>query len=91
MIKHDKDGLFHGVKEPLLVMRYHSLVAQESTFPNNLQITAESLDDGEIMALKHKEFQVYGLQFHPESIKTECGKLLIKNFVGGICNVTTTN
>lgn len=91
MIKHDKDGLFQGVKEPLLVMRYHSLVAQKSAFPNNLQATAESLDDGEIMALKHKEFQVYGLQFHPESIKTECGKLLIKNFVGGICNVTTTN
>jgi anthranilate synthase component 2 len=89
MIKHDTDGIFQGVKDPLLVMRYHSLVVEKSTFPKKLKITAKSLDDGEIMALKHKEFQVYGLQFHPESIKTEHGKLLIKNFVEGICNVRT--
>jgi len=91
MINHDKDGLFQGVKEPLLVMRYHSLVVEKDTFPKELKVTAESLDDGEVMALKHKKFQVYGLQFHPESIKTEDGKILINNFVGGVCNVTTTN
>ncbi len=91
MIKHDKDGLFEGVKDRLLVMRYHSLVVEKNTFPQKLKVTAESLDDGEVMAVKHRDYQVYGLQFHPESIKTEDGKLLIKNFVEAICNVTTTN
>jgi anthranilate synthase component 2 len=67
-------------------MRYHSLVVERSTFPEVLMITAET-QDGLIMGLAHKEFQVYGLQFHPESIFTEDGKMIIKNFVEVICNV----
>jgi anthranilate synthase component 2 len=87
-IKHDGTGLFKGVKNPLEVMRYHSLVVDKEAFPKELVITAESLDDGVVMALKHMDYEVYGLQFHPESIKTEDGKIMIKNFLEVICNVT---
>ena len=90
-IKHYGEGLFKGVKKPLEVMRYHSLVVEKETFPKELVITAESLDDGVVMALKHRKYDVYGLQFHPESIKTEDGKIMIKNFLEGICHVTGCN
>lgn len=90
-IKHDGTGLFKGVKSPLEVMRYHSLVVDKEAFPKELVITAESLDDGVVMALKHRDYEVYGLQFHPESIKTEDGKIMIKNFLEVICNVTASN
>jgi anthranilate synthase component 2 len=90
-IKHDGTGLLQGVKSPLEVMRYHSLVVDKEAFPKELVITAESLDDGVVMALKHRDYEVYGLQFHPESIKTEDGKIMIKNFLEVICNVTGSN
>lgn len=90
-IKHDGKNLFKNIKAPLEVMRYHSLIVDKVSLPQELQITAESLDDNVIMGLKHKKYKVYGLQFHPESIITEEGKKIIKNFVEGICNVTRCN
>lgn len=90
-IKHNSEGMFKGINNPLKVMRYHSLVVDKNTFPKDLTITAESLDDGVVMALKHNKYDIYGLQFHPESIITEQGKIMIKNFVEGICNVKGSN
>lgn len=90
-IKHNGEGLFKNVNNPLEVMRYHSLVVEKENFPKELMITAESLDDGVVMALKHRDYDIYGLQFHPESIITEQGKIMIKNFVEVICNVKGSN
>jgi anthranilate synthase component II len=61
-------------------MRYHSLVVERASLPEELTVTAVALDDGEIMALKHQEFPLYGLQFHPESIGTKIGKELLHQF-----------
>lgn len=91
IIKHDGKHLFNGIKNELEVMRYHSLVVEEENLPRELMITAKSTNDKVIMALKHREYDIYGLQFHPESIKTEDGKAIIKNFVRGICNVKGTD
>jgi anthranilate synthase component 2 len=90
IIQHNGQGMFKGVKENLQIMRYHSLLVEKSSFPQMLSITAET-KDGLVMALKHKEYEVYGLQFHPESIFTEEGKLMVKNFVEVICNVKGSN
>ncbi|MGQ9468490.1 MAG: anthranilate synthase component II [Nitrososphaerales archaeon] len=81
MIKHDGDGVLKGIKSPFRATRYHSLVGDRSTFPSCLKITAESLDDGEIMGVRHTSYPIEGLQFHPESIITENGKRIIKNFL----------
>ena len=86
IINHNGVDLFKDLKDNLKIMRYHSLIVEKSTLPKNLEITAQT-KDGLIMAIKHKEFQTYGLQFHPESIFTEGGKMIIKNFVEVICNV----
>lgn len=86
-IKHNGEKLFKGIKTSLEVMRYHSLIVDKNSLAEELEITAESLDDNVIMGLKHKKYEVYGLQFHPESIITEEGKKIIRNFVEGICNV----
>ncbi|MDD3224855.1 MAG: aminodeoxychorismate/anthranilate synthase component II [Clostridium sp.] len=87
MISHNDDCIFKDVKNPFEVMRYHSLIVEEKSCPKELTITARSIDDDMIMALKHKKYDLYGLQFHPESIKTVDGKIIIKNFLEGICNV----
>lgn len=79
-VHHNGQGIFEGVKNPIKATRYHSLVIKRETLPANLEITAES-DDGEIMGLKVKDRDIYGVQFHPESILTEDGKAIIKNFV----------
>lgn len=89
-IKHNGKDIFEGIKDNLKVMRYHSLIAKKETLPEELEVTAETAD-GVIMGIKHKEFKVYGLQFHPESYFTECGREIIKNFLGGICNVKGNN
>lgn len=81
MITHNGKGIFEGVSNPLQVARYHSLSIVPEKLPDCLEVTAEV--DGEIMAIKHKEFDVVGLQFHPESIYTPEGKKLIENFIGG--------
>lgn len=75
--------LFSGLPEVVPVARYHSLAALEATMPDCLRITART-EDGEIMAVAHREFPVYGMQFHPESILTPDGEKMLKNFLGGI-------
>ncbi|HAK07779.1 MAG TPA: anthranilate/aminodeoxychorismate synthase component II [Spartobacteria bacterium] len=80
MIRHDGSALFSDLSTPFEAGRYHSLVVERSSFPACLEITAES-DDGEIMALRHREFPVQGVQFHPESVLTREGKKILANFV----------
>ena len=86
-IRVKKDILFSGIKRKLEVMRYHSLIIEKESLPNEIEVIASSLDDEEIMAIKHKEFNIYGLQFHPESIYTEEGKAIVRNFVIEVCGV----
>jgi anthranilate synthase component 2 len=81
LIKHDGKGVFEGVKNPLTATRYHSLVGDKSSISSSLKITAESLDDGEIMGVRHVAYPIEGVQFHPESILCEDGKLVLKNFL----------
>lgn len=80
MVEHDGSGVFPGVKNPLRAMRYHSLVGEESSLPSCLQITARSGDDRAIMGVRHKEFPIFGVQFHPESIAAEDGDRILENF-----------
>jgi anthranilate synthase component II len=84
MIRHNNDEIFSYLEQPLEVMRYHSLVIERETIPDELIITATAMDDGEIMAVKHTYLPVYGLQFHPESIGTGKGKQLLNNFFKAI-------
>ena len=74
------DIIFKGIKKPVQVARYHSLSVQESTLPEELEVTARS-DDGELMAMRHREYPIYGLQFHPESVMTPDGSVMIRNFL----------
>ena len=76
----EKDAIFEGVENGALVARYHSLAADPSTIPSCLKVIATA-DDGEIMAVKHTEYPVYGLQFHPESVMTPSGKTILANFL----------
>ncbi len=84
MIAHDGLGVFKGIKNPLRATRYHSLVGDSKSIPSCLKITARSLDDGEIMGVRHIHYPIEGLQFHPESILTSEGKKIIKNFLDGV-------
>jgi len=72
--------LFAGCPEKIPVARYHSLAAKEDTLPDCLGVTART-EDGEIMAVQHKKYRVYGVQFHPESIMTPDGKTILQNFL----------
>ena len=81
-VHHHGTGLFAGLTNPLRVTRYHSLAIRRDTLPDCLEITAWT-DDGEIMGVRHKQLAVEGVQFHPESILTECGHDLLKNFLKG--------
>ena len=79
---HNKSGVFNGINSPYKVVRYHSLIVEKSSLPNELQVTATLEDNDEvIMALEHKTRPIYGVQFHPESIDTDNGKKLIENFL----------
>ncbi len=78
--KKDDDRLFKGIEDAFAATRYHSLIVDKQSLSNELEILAES-DEGEIMALKHRRYPVYGVQFHPESILTEAGREIIKNFL----------
>ena len=75
-----KCPLFKGLSDEVLVARYHSLAADEKTIPGELTITARS-DDGEVMAVQHSKYPIFGVQFHPESIMTPEGKKMLKNFL----------
>jgi anthranilate synthase component 2 len=76
----DEHELFEGIESPFDTGRYHSWVPDEATFPEVLQVIARD-DDGCIMALKHRELPVYGVQFHPESVMTPCGKQMLANWL----------
>jgi anthranilate synthase component 2 len=80
VIHHTGEGVFKGLTERFRVTRYHSLAIERTSLPTCLAITAET-DDGEIMGVRHKEFIVEGVQFHPESILSEQGHALLKNFL----------
>ena len=79
LMSHDGRGVFTGLPDPFDGMRYHSLVVEEHNLPACLEITART-EQGELMGLRHKEIAVEGVQFHPESIMTPAGRLLLKNF-----------
>ena len=79
-IQHSGDGLFEGVPTPFSATRYHSLVVERQSLPDCLEVTAQT-DDGVIMGLAHRKHPVHGVQFHPESIASEQGHELLKNFL----------
>ena len=83
MVHHDGQNLFKGLKTPMKVTRYHSLILEADTLPSCFTITAKT-DDGVIQGIEHKKMPLYGVQFHPESIATENGKPLLKNFLNRI-------
>lgn len=80
MITGDEKGVFTGIKKPVQVMRYHSLAVNKNTLPDCFEISALT-EDGEIMGLRHKEYLIEGIQFHPESIMTPQGKRMLRNFI----------
>jgi anthranilate synthase component 2 len=82
-IKHDSTSLFTGVRNPFSATQYHSLIGERVSLPNCLQITAETVDEGEIMAVRHVKYPIYGVQFHPESILCRDGKKILHNFLEG--------
>ena len=82
-IHHSGAGLFHGLPSPFIATRYHSLVIGPASLPPTLEVTATS-EDGEIMAVQHREHPVYGVQFHPESVLTEHGYRLLDHFLHGV-------
>ncbi|MDE2375453.1 MAG: aminodeoxychorismate/anthranilate synthase component II, partial [Hyphomicrobiales bacterium] len=79
-IRHNGTGVFRGINAPFQATRYHSLVVDRASLPAALSVTAET-DDGLVMGLTHKELPLHGLQFHPESIASEHGHLMLKNFL----------
>ncbi len=79
-IRHDQQGIFEGIPSPCSVARYHSLIACSSSFPDTLEIQA-NCDDRLIMAFRHRQYPVFGLQFHPESVLTEYGYRMLANFL----------
>ena len=79
-IRHNNKGIFKNVKNPLKVTRYHSLVISKDNLPNDLMVTAETNDDV-IMGIEHKDYPIYGVQFHPEAELTEDGHKILKNFI----------
>ena len=79
-MRHQGDGVFRGINGPFKATRYHSLVVERDTLPDALSVTAET-GDGLVMGLAHKTLPVHGVQFHPESIASEHGHLLLKNFL----------
>lgn len=80
-VKHSESELFKGVKNPFKATRYHSLVGDKTIIPDILEVTATAQDDGEVMAVRHKNYLIEGVQFHPESIMTEDGKKILANFI----------
>jgi anthranilate synthase/aminodeoxychorismate synthase-like glutamine amidotransferase len=80
LIKHNGQDLFKGMPNPFAATRYHSLVIQRDTLPEFLEVTAETAE-GEVMGIRHKDLPIWGVQFHPESILTESGRIIMKNFL----------
>jgi anthranilate synthase component 2 len=80
-VNHTNSELFKGVSNPFRATRYHSLVGDKTIIPDILEVTATATDDGEVMAIRHKEYLIEGVQFHPESIMTDEGKKILANFI----------
>jgi anthranilate synthase/aminodeoxychorismate synthase-like glutamine amidotransferase len=80
-IKHNGRDLFEGLPNPIEATRYHSLVIRKDELPVDLEVTANSLDDGEIMGIRHRRYPIFGVQFHPESIMTDGGMGMVRNFL----------
>jgi anthranilate synthase component II len=81
LIQYTSDRLFEDVANPFTATRYHSLVADQNTVPPSLEVTARSLDDGEIMGIRHRQYLIEGVQFHPESVLTGEGRRMLLNFI----------
>ncbi|MDD5729009.1 MAG: aminodeoxychorismate/anthranilate synthase component II [Victivallales bacterium] len=86
-ISHDGKGLFVKLPPTLKVVRYHSLALEETSLPDCLEVTARTIDDDEIMGVRHKKFVVEGIQYHPESVLTSTGKRQLINFLNEVRNV----
>jgi anthranilate synthase component II len=80
-VVHDRKGVFAGINEPFLAGRYHSLVIASDSVPNDLEVAARTKEDNTIMAVRHRMYQVHGVQFHPESVLTEEGRKILRNFL----------
>lgn len=91
LVAHQNTGAFKELQNPIEVMRYHSYVVDRDTLPEELEVVAYAIEDGEIMGIKHRDFPLYGLQFHPESIGTLSGKTMIQNFMDEIRKEFLTN
>jgi anthranilate synthase/aminodeoxychorismate synthase-like glutamine amidotransferase len=81
IVVHDGRGVFAGIGEPFEAGRYHSLVIQSDTVPDALEVSARTREDGTIMAVRHRTYPVHGVQFHPESVLTEEGRRILRNFL----------
>jgi anthranilate synthase/aminodeoxychorismate synthase-like glutamine amidotransferase len=79
-ISHDGKGIYTGIGDSIVAARYHSLTVKQKGLPACLKVTAKS-DDGEIMGIRHRQYPIEGVQFHPESIMTDYGKVILKNFL----------
>lgn len=79
-ISHDSKGVFRGLPDPITATRYHSLAVERKSLPSCLEVSAEA-EDGEIMGLRHRQYPVEGIQFHPESILTKEGMNILRNFL----------
>ncbi len=80
-VDHDGSGVLRGLATPFTACRYHSLVVSEDALPAALQVTARAGEDGAVMALRHRERPIHGVQFHPESILTDSGRQILRNFM----------
>jgi anthranilate synthase/aminodeoxychorismate synthase-like glutamine amidotransferase len=80
-VVHDGQGLFRGITEPFIAGRYHSLVISGEHVPAELEVVARTKEDGTIMAVRHRSYPVHGVQFHPESVLTEEGRRILRNFL----------
>jgi len=81
MVMHDGRGVFSGISAPFEAGRYHSLVVAADSVPDALEVSARTKEDGTIMAVRHKTYPVHGVQFHPESVLTEEGRRILRNFL----------
>jgi len=88
LILHDGQGIFTRVPAPFSATRYHSLVAREDSLPAGLQVSATSIDDQYVMGVRHIRYPIEGVQFHPESILSQEGDRIIRNFLNGTCGAS---
>ena len=81
LVNHDGKGIYRGIGNPFVATRYHSLIVDPESLPDSLEVTARSLDDGYVMGVRHRDYPIEGVQFHPESILCDSGPGIIRNFL----------